>query len=215
MVASGLTGDAVYVKPTRLALHFIFALGLLSYCFWFALQLLVDKKEQVVQAPLRKWNMLILCLVVIQLLYGALMAGHKAATAASTWPTINGEWVPESVIKNGIGIRNFVDNSLLIHLIHRSLAYIIFVLIVLWTVKIRKTVVKSTLLTKTQWLPLVLVLVQVALGIISLVTSKYIKPGKWGAFEWAAQLHQLIGMTLLLSLIWMLFIIRGKSTTTG
>lgn len=26
MVASGLTGDAVYVKPTRLALHFIFAL---------------------------------------------------------------------------------------------------------------------------------------------------------------------------------------------
>ena len=30
MVASGLEGDAVYVKPTRLALHFIFALGLLS-----------------------------------------------------------------------------------------------------------------------------------------------------------------------------------------
>jgi len=31
MVASGLEGDAVYVKPTRLALHFVFALGLLSY----------------------------------------------------------------------------------------------------------------------------------------------------------------------------------------
>ena len=27
MVASGLTGDAIYVKPTKLALHFIFALG--------------------------------------------------------------------------------------------------------------------------------------------------------------------------------------------
>src|SRR3954470_16656951 len=50
MVASGLTGDAVYVKPTRLALHFIFALGLLSYTFWFALQLLVPKKSIIVNS---------------------------------------------------------------------------------------------------------------------------------------------------------------------
>jgi heme a synthase len=35
MVASGLTGDAIYVKPTKLALHFIFAIGLISYAFWF------------------------------------------------------------------------------------------------------------------------------------------------------------------------------------
>jgi len=41
MVASGLEGDAVYVKPTRLALHFIFAMGLLSYTYWFALSLKV------------------------------------------------------------------------------------------------------------------------------------------------------------------------------
>src|SRR5687767_844565 len=34
MVASGLTGDAVYVRPTRLALHFVFALVLLFYTFW-------------------------------------------------------------------------------------------------------------------------------------------------------------------------------------
>ena len=40
MVASGLTGDALYVKPTRLALHFIFAIGLISYAFWFSLKLL-------------------------------------------------------------------------------------------------------------------------------------------------------------------------------
>src|SRR5919202_6985380 len=45
MVASGLTGDAIYVKPTRLAVHFIFALILLSYTFWFALQLLVKRGD--------------------------------------------------------------------------------------------------------------------------------------------------------------------------
>src|SRR5215204_6765823 len=37
MVASGLTGDAIYVKPVKLAVHFVLALGLISYAFWFAL----------------------------------------------------------------------------------------------------------------------------------------------------------------------------------
>src|SRR6187399_523439 len=90
MVASGLTGDAVYVKPVRLALHFIFALGLLCYTFWFALQLMVKKEQLTVNNSLRKWNAWILAILVVQLIYGALMAGHKAATAAPTWPDING-----------------------------------------------------------------------------------------------------------------------------
>jgi cytochrome c oxidase assembly protein subunit 15 len=44
MVASGLTGDAIYVKPTRLAIHFILAIGLIIYAFWVALSLGVPKK---------------------------------------------------------------------------------------------------------------------------------------------------------------------------
>ena len=86
MVASGLTGDAIYVKPTRLALHFVLALGLLSYTFWFALQLLLSKQSMVVNSRQQKLTWSILALVFIQLIYGALMAGHKAATAAPTWP---------------------------------------------------------------------------------------------------------------------------------
>src|SRR6188768_4383341 len=54
MVASGLTGDAVYVKPTRLALHFIFALGLLCYTFWFALKLMVPNKQRTNIPALKK-----------------------------------------------------------------------------------------------------------------------------------------------------------------
>ena len=46
MVASGLTGDAIYVAPTRLALHFVFALGLIVYAFWFALQLSVPESAR-------------------------------------------------------------------------------------------------------------------------------------------------------------------------
>jgi cytochrome c oxidase assembly protein subunit 15 len=207
MVASGLTGDAIYVKPTKLALHFIFALGLLCYCFWFALQLLVKKEQVIRNTSLRKWNLSILCILVIQLLYGALMAGHKAATAAPTWPTINGNWVPDRLMADQPWALNFIDNKILIHFIHRGLAYVLFVLIAIWSVKLFRTK-GSMLFEKTKWLPLIIVIAQALLGIITVVTSDRIVPGHWGTFEWMAQLHQLTGMLLLLSVVWMLFIIR-------
>ena len=209
MVASGLTGDAIYVKPTRLALHFLFALGLLCYTFWFALQLLVKKEQVIENKPLRKWNLAILYVLILQLLYGALMAGHKAATAASTWPTIGGQWIPDNLLVKQPGALNFIDNKIFIHFIHRGLAYILLVLIILWSVKLFKTK-GSVLFTKTRWWPLAIVILQVVLGIASVLTSTGILPGHWGTFEWMAQLHQLTGMLLLLSLVWMLFVVRSR-----
>jgi cytochrome c oxidase assembly protein subunit 15 len=207
MVASGLTGDAIYVKPTRLALHFIFALGLLCYCFWFALQLLVKRDQLIQNGPLRKWNITILCLLVIQLLYGALMAGHKAATAAATWPTINGSWFPLQPAAGDPWAVNFINNKIWIHFIHRGLAYLLFVLIILWTVQLAR-IKGSRLFENLKWIPLLLVIVQLLLGIITVLSSPGIVPGHWGLFEWMAQWHQLTGMLLLLSLVCMLFIIR-------
>ena len=211
MVASGLTGDAVYVKPTRLALHFLFALGLLCYTFWFALQLLVKKEQVIENRSIRKWNLSILCVLILQLLYGALMAGHKAATVAPTWPTINGRWIPEKLMVEQLVLLNFIENKILIHFIHRGLAYILLLLMVIWSVKLLKTQ-GSVLFTKTRWWPLAIVVTQVLLGIASLLTSTGIIPGHWGVFEWMAELHQLVGMLLLLLLVWMLFIVRGKGT---
>lgn len=210
MVASGLTGDAVYVKPTRLALHFIFALGLLCYCFWFALQLLVPERQRIQQATIRKWNLAILLVLVVQLLYGALMAGHKAATAAPTWPTINGQWLPDHLLKEESFALNLVDNTVWIHFVHRGLAYLLLLLILWWTVKLSRTVLPP-LLQKLRWLPLGIVLLQVLLGIAAVLTSTGIVPGHWGAFEWMAQLHQLTGMLLLLSLTGILYLVKGNS----
>jgi len=210
MVASGLTGDAIYVKPTKLALHFLFALGLLCYTFWFALQLLVQKEQVTENSSLRKWNLSILSVLIVQLLYGALMAGHKAATVAPTWPTINGEWVPGKLMAEQPTVVNFIDNTILIHFIHRGLAYILFVLILVWSVKLFRTK-GSALFNKTRWWPLAIIATQLLLGIASVLTSTGIVPGHWGVFEWMAQMHQLVGMLLLLSLVWMLFVVRESS----
>jgi len=211
MVASGLTGDAIYVKPTKLALHFLFALGLLCYTFWFALQLLVKKERVIRDSSLRNWNLSVLCVLMLQLLYGALMAGHKAANMAPTWPTINGQWIPGKLLAEQPAAINFIDNTILIHFIHRGLAYILFVLILGWSVKLFKTK-GSVLFNKTRWWPLAIIVVQIVLGIATVLTSTGIVPGHWGMFEWMAQMHQLVGMLLLLSLVWMLFVVRRNRT---
>ncbi|HVZ55927.1 MAG TPA: COX15/CtaA family protein [Chitinophagaceae bacterium] len=209
MVASGLTGDAIYVKPTRLALHFIFALGLLSYTFWFALKLLVGRDRTVAGSfRLRRVTWLIAGVLVLQLLYGALMAGHKAATAAPTWPDINGSLLPAGLLAAPAGWMNLLENKITIHFVHRGLAYLILALIIWWTIRAVHIAPGNDLLRRTRFLPLSIAGTQVLLGILAVLVSPQIVPGHWGLFEWIAQLHQLTAMLLLLSLVWMLYLLR-------
>jgi cytochrome c oxidase assembly protein subunit 15 len=220
MVASGLEGDAVYVKPTRLALHFIFALGLLSYTYWFALSLKVKPVEKAHLSSeaqqsfkgFRVWAWVVLGLLFFQLIYGALMAGHKAANVASTWPTINGEWVPTHLMGKESFFLNAIDNTTWIHFVHRGLAYILLAVVIYWVAQMRK--IKGNLFwSNVNTLPFYFVLLQVLLGVFSVLTSKHIIPGTWGNFEWMAQLHQLVGMLLLLSVVNIIYATKSVRDT--
>jgi len=213
MVASGLTGDAIYVKPVRLALHFMFALGLLCYTFWFALQLTVSSGEKVHNQALKKFLPWILSLLFLQLIYGAFLAGHKAATAAPTWPTINQEWIPGGLFKPSDGSINWIDNLIFLHFVHRGLAYLLLLTILYYTAQLYKQQGSPRFYQARKW-PAILVLLQVLLGILSVLASTKIIPGQWGIFEWIAQLHQLVAMLLLLSLVQLLFLISRKALGT-
>ena len=215
MVASGLEGDAVYVKPTRLALHFIFALGLLSYTYWFALSLTVKPLDKIndstimIVQKIRMGAWVIVAILFFQFLYGALMAGHKAANVASTWPSINGEWIPTNLMGQDSFFINAIDNPIWIHFVHRGLAYLLMIVIYFWNSKLLK-VSGNKFWTSVRLLPVILVLVQALLGIFSVSFSAQIVPGVWGKFEWFAQMHQLVGMLLLLSMINVLYMTKQK-----
>jgi cytochrome c oxidase assembly protein subunit 15 len=211
MVASGLTGDAVYVRPTRLAMHFVFALALIGYAFWLGLQIKVPAQKKINHPAIYRWSWVLIIILFVQLIFGALMAGHKAATAAPTWPTINGSWVPDGLLKEEPVILNFFENKTTIHFVHRGLAYALLLLIIIYSVKVFRLKSTSTIFTQVRRMPLLLVIVQVILGILSVLTSTGIIPNRWGTFEWMAQLHQIIGMLLVLSLVAMLFLTRGAS----
>ncbi|MCX8019787.1 MAG: COX15/CtaA family protein [Chitinophagaceae bacterium] len=209
MVASGLEGDAIYVKPVRLALHFVLALLLLCYTFWFALSLIIPNEQKIHAPGLRKYLVALTIILFIQLMYGALMAGHKAATAAPTWPDINGHLIPPRMFEQQPPLLNLLENKITVHFIHRRLAYLFLILVIMLTVRLFR-LNGSALLRRTRWIPLFLTLLQILLGVFTVFTSVKIIPNKWGIFEWLAQLHQLTGMLLLLSLVWLLYFTSRK-----
>jgi cytochrome c oxidase assembly protein subunit 15 len=208
MVISGLAEDAIHVEPAKLALHFIFAMGLICYAWWFALQLRVPTGEITRSHGLRNWTWGIIIVLFFQLLFGALMAGNKAATTAPTWPSINGDWVPASLFSESPALFNFIDNKITVHFVHRGLAYLLFILTLFWSLKAYRLSVVSGYLRSSRWLPVCVVVIQILLGISAVLTSPQITPNHWGIFEWLAQLHQVTGMLFLLLMIYMLYITR-------
>ena len=207
MVKSGLNDENLYVNHIRLAIHFVSAMVLICYALIFGLKITIPQKDFIADAGLKKYTAAILVVVIIQLFYGAFMAGIKGAVAAPTWPDINGMMVPTPFFSGDLS-KDLFFNIINIHFIHRSLAYIIFVLILIWWLKAKKQ--NSASFNKAKHWPVVLVFVQIVLGIFALLNSPNIVLGHFGTFEWLAQLHQLTGMLLLLSLISVFYLLRSN-----
>ena len=202
MVMSGLNEENLYVSHYRLAIHFIFALGLICYTLWFALELLTPREELVTNPSMRRFTLWLIAILTLQLIYGAFMAGLKAATYAPTWPDINGSFLPHGGSPSS-GVLTLFDNPITVHFIHRNLAYLITVLIVAWFARSRK--INSDLFKKTNWLPLALVFIQLILGIFTVLKSPDPK-----ALRWLGVTHQFVAMCLLLSLIFEFYLLQKK-----
>jgi heme a synthase len=208
MVQSGLVPEKMFVGHIELTTHFIAALILLCYTFWFALGLLVDKKNIVEDRSMHRLTVFIVAILFIQLIYGGFMAGLKAATAAPTWPDINGAFIPTGMDTLSQWWKNLTDNKIAVQLIHRSLAYLLLIMMIAWWVKSNGIRI-SELFNRWKSIPLVLVAIQVLLGILTVLNSPYSN-----RLVWFGIAHQFVGMLLLLSIILMLFMLRSKKVVT-
>ncbi|MEO6188460.1 MAG: COX15/CtaA family protein [Ginsengibacter sp.] len=202
MVQSGLVPEKMFVGHIQLATHFIAALVLLCYTFWFALNISVPKSMLTVNHSLRQVTFIIIFILAVQLVYGAFMAGLHAATSAPTWPTINGQWIPDQ-LNVFPGWKNLIDNKITVQFIHRGLAYIILILVFIWQYKAFR-IPGTTLFRKTRVIPGLLILIQAGLGIATVVTSPY-----GNNLVWFGVAHQLFAMLFLMSVIFMLYIIKS------
>jgi heme a synthase len=205
MVKSGLIPERLFVGHIQLATHFMAAMVLLCYTWWFALNLSVPKEQVIVNNSLRKMTFLVLGILFFQLIYGAFMAGLHAATAAPTWPTINGQWIPDKINILSPGWKNLIDNKITVQFIHRGLAYTLFIIVCFWFLKARKTR-GSVLFHKTRWLPMLIICIQVLLGITTVIASPH-----HNCLVWFGVAHQTVAILFLMSVVFMIFITRKIS----
>ena len=194
MVKSGLV-DHPDVSHYRLAAHLSTAFLTFAYCLWVALDLLYPTKKEVVR-KFRNSIRIGFVLLMLQIIWGAFVAGLDAGFIHNHWPLMSeGKLIHETVyIEQQPVLKNFIEGRSGVQFIHRYLAYIVVAFIVFIWVKGRKMI-----LTIPQRLGinslLALVILQFLLGVFALI---------WAVPVWLGVVHQvgafflLAGMTFTL-----------------
>lgn len=123
MVASGLA-ERVNVSPDRLAFHLTLACAIFALILW-TMQRLRPATPSSASARLRASAIALVLLVLIQIYWGALVAGLRAGLLYNTWPLIDGSLVPaaSSLFFNEPWWRNLFENPLTVQFAHRMIAY--------------------------------------------------------------------------------------------
>lgn len=202
MVKSGLVKNP-NVSHYRLAIHLMSAFSVFAFTFWFALQLIYPKENAIESdgQKLKGTTILLFIVLIIQIIYGAFVAGLKAGLFYPTWPKMGNEWFPEETIMiEDSFIKNFFEVGAGVQFMHRTIAFLVVAcVIVLW----RKS--SKLNLTKQQSLGITLLIygvtVQFMLGIFTLL---YQVPVALGA------LHQTGAFFLFATCIYLLFQINLK-----
>lgn len=132
MVASGLI-DRPSVSHYRLAAHLLLAIALYAYTVWLILELGPQSARRDDPKTRRKATALVGFLFVV-LTWGAFMAGLRAGTAHSTFPTMSGHWIPPGLFDLSPWWINLFENGTTIQFVHRWLAKLLVlgVLVMAW-----------------------------------------------------------------------------------
>lgn len=123
MVMSGLV-DVPAVSHFRLAAHLLLAFIIAQAVLWVRLSL---EAPAPTARPLRPaarrglWGFA--GLILVQVAYGAFMAGTHAGWLSSTFPDVNGHWLPTDFVGDEGLLVGLLTGPLAIHTMHRLLAW--------------------------------------------------------------------------------------------
>lgn len=188
MVKSGLV-DNPDVSHYRLAAHLTTAFLTFAFTFWVALDLIFPKKKEI-DKSLRNFIRLGMIVLIIQIIYGAFVAGLDAGFIHNHWPLMSeGKFMHETVyIEHEPLYKNFIEGKSGVQFIHRILAFVVVFLIVAIWIK-----AKRLILTKYQLIGINTLLIALAfqfiLGVLTIINAVPV---------WLGVAHQ-IGAFILLS----------------
>lgn len=170
MVKSGLV-DMPAVSHYRLAMHLVTAFLTFAYCLWVALDLIYPKKKEI-NTSFRNLLRFGTIVLIIQIVWGAFVAGLDAGWIHNTWPMMNdGKLIHETVwIEQNPLWRNFVEGKSGVQFVHRYLAYFVVGIIIYIWYRSRKLSLTG-LQAKSMNALLILVFLQFLLGVFTLILA--------------------------------------------
>ena len=190
MVKSGLVNNPD-VSHYRLAAHLTTAFITFAYTFWVALDLMFPNKKEI-DKKLRNFLRFGLGLLLLQIIYGAFVAGLDAGFIHNHWPMMNeGKFMHETVyIEQNPLYKNFIEGKSGVQFVHRILAYFVVIIIfIIWN-KTRKLVLTNHQKSGVNLL-LAMVGVQFLLGVLTIIMHVPV---------WLGVAHQ-VGAFILLSIM--------------
>jgi len=125
MVKSGLV-DNPHVSHFRLAAHLLLAFFLLAYTFWVKINFKnsIKKVDNIDIVDNRGINILIL-LFILQILFGAFIAGTKAGLLWNTFPLMEGKLIPGGLFSLKPFYYNFLNNMKMFQFAHRLIGILL------------------------------------------------------------------------------------------
>ena len=208
MVQSGLI-DRPWVNAYKLTLHFM--LAILTIAAMVKTLADVYQLENRSNKNQNKFVAILLVITFFQLIFAGLMSGMKAGLYFPSWPSMNGKFIPEVLSNiNNWGLHNLTNYDsfefapALVQFIHRLLAYIILIATIYYYYKKRNNLYTRAI----KWLTTtyMLAIIQVVLGILTLIKIKTGIPLFLGI------LHQLTGLLFFISLLFLYFSLRKKTS---
>lgn len=168
MVKSGLV-DRPDVSQYRLTAHLGAAFLIYGYILWVALGLLAPAVKGLSgPTALRPASLGLVGLVLLTALSGGLVAGLDAGFIYNTFPLMAGRLVPEGLFDQAPAYVNFFENVATVQFVHRVLAVLTFVSVLLFWLRAREAALpRSVRLPIDAFMGLAAV--QVALGISTLL----------------------------------------------
>jgi cytochrome c oxidase assembly protein subunit 15 len=166
MVTSGLW-SGLDVSPYRLAVHLGMAFAIIALSLWLALDAFEwPSKPSRFGAPV--WTpAALLALLFVQILLGAILAGADGGKAYADWPTIGGALIPSGVFEGAL-----TTNHALQQLLHRTVGYLAGIGAVALAFAAKRG---SDGVARDASLAVgFLALVQVALGVMTIVTGSHL-----------------------------------------
>lgn len=196
MVASGLI-ERPWVNAYKLTMHLSLAFILYAYLLWTTFKVFQPEVASFPHKVLKTWAKVMTIVTAVQIILGGIMSGAKAGLFYPSWPKMNADWVPEVLMQAKMwNVENFVnyDATLflpaLVQFTHRGTAYLLTIIVLCFSWRLLKTT-SSVLIKRAVYLLVSMLVIQVVLGILTVINSVGVIPVGLGVLHQAGAIFLL------------------------